>query len=141
MWERADRQGLRGGCARPWEWARVFERVVIPAEADGGDCLRVGRMKGDGTCPGFGWLPTCGDLVTGGVTGLTADVRPVIDLNADLGESFGRWTLGDDAALIRLITSANVACGFHAGDPATLRRTCELAVANQVRSPIGTWQG
>ena len=40
-----------------------------------------------------------------------------IDLNADLGEGFGRWTLGDDAALLDLITSANVACGFHAGDP------------------------
>jgi UPF0271 protein len=39
-----------------------------------------------------------------------------IDLNSDLGESFGRWTLGDDAALVRYITSANVACGFHAGD-------------------------
>ncbi|MDP9826422.1 LamB/YcsF family protein [Kineosporia succinea] len=52
---------------------------------------------------------------------------PVIDLNADLGESFGRWTLGDDAALIEVISSANVACGFHAGDPSVLRRSCELA--------------
>jgi 5-oxoprolinase (ATP-hydrolysing) subunit A len=52
-----------------------------------------------------------------------------VDLNADLGESYGAWTLGDDAALLPLITSANVACGFHAGDPATLRRTCESAVA------------
>ncbi|GAA3608212.1 5-oxoprolinase subunit PxpA [Kineosporia mesophila] len=52
---------------------------------------------------------------------------PVIDLNADLGESFGRWTLGDDAALIEVISSANIACGFHAGDPSTLRRSCELA--------------
>ncbi|WP_375429701.1 LamB/YcsF family protein [uncultured Friedmanniella sp.] len=55
-----------------------------------------------------------------------------IDLNADLGESFGRWTLGDDAALLPLISSANVACGFHAGDPLTLRRSCEGAVANGV---------
>jgi len=55
-----------------------------------------------------------------------------VDLNADLGESFGRWTLGDDAALLPLITSANVACGFHAGDPLTLRRTCVDAVANGV---------
>ncbi len=46
-----------------------------------------------------------------------------MDINADLGESFGRWTLGDDAALLPLITSANVACGFHAGDPTTLRTT------------------
>ena len=52
-----------------------------------------------------------------------------IDLNADLGESFGRWTLGDDDALIPLVTSANVACGFHAGDPTTLRRTCASAAA------------
>jgi UPF0271 protein len=50
-----------------------------------------------------------------------------VDLNADLGESFGRWALGDDAAMLGLVTSANVACGFHAGDPSTLRRTCELA--------------
>jgi UPF0271 protein len=58
--------------------------------------------------------------------------EPTIDLNADLGESFGRWTLGNDAALLPLISSANVACGFHAGDPLTLRRTCAGAVANGV---------
>jgi len=51
-----------------------------------------------------------------------------VDLNADLGESYGRWTLGDDAAMLSLITSANIACGFHAGDPATLRETCRQAV-------------
>jgi len=51
----------------------------------------------------------------------------VIDLNADLGESFGQWTLGDDDALLDLVTSANVACGFHAGDPTVLRHTCERA--------------
>ncbi|KQY57748.1 LamB/YcsF family protein [Nocardioides sp. Root140] len=50
-----------------------------------------------------------------------------IDLNADLGESFGQWTLGDDDALLDLVTSANVACGFHAGDPTVLRRTCRAA--------------
>lgn len=55
-----------------------------------------------------------------------------IDLNADVGESFGRWTLGDDAAMLELVTSANVACGFHAGDPLTLQRTCELAAARGV---------
>ena len=55
-----------------------------------------------------------------------------IDLNADLGESYGRWTLGDDEAMLGLITSANVACGFHAGDPATLRRTCRQAVEHGV---------
>ncbi len=56
----------------------------------------------------------------------------VVDLNADVGESFGRWQLGDDAALLPHLTSANVACGFHAGDPLTLRRTCELAVEHGV---------
>jgi len=50
-----------------------------------------------------------------------------VDLNSDLGESFGRWTLGDDAAMLDVVTSANVACGFHAGDPSTLRQTCALA--------------
>ncbi|MDN5768190.1 MAG: LamB/YcsF family protein [Humibacillus sp.] len=52
-----------------------------------------------------------------------------IDLNADLGESFGAWTLGDDSAMLEVVTSANVACGFHAGDPITLVRTCEMAAA------------
>jgi UPF0271 protein len=55
-----------------------------------------------------------------------------IDLNADVGESYGRWTLGDDASLLPLITSANVACGFHAGDPTTLRRTVAAAVDHGV---------
>ncbi|WP_234412430.1 LamB/YcsF family protein [Nocardioides sediminis] len=57
---------------------------------------------------------------------------PRIDLNADLGEGFGAWTLGDDDALLELITSANVACGFHAGDPTVLRRTCERAAERGV---------
>lgn len=56
-----------------------------------------------------------------------------IDLNADLGESFGRWQLGDDAGLLPYLTSANVACGFHAGDPATLVRTCSMAVEYDIR--------
>ena len=55
-----------------------------------------------------------------------------MDLNADLGESYGRWTLGDDEAMLDLITSANVACGFHAGDPATLLRTCAQAAERGV---------
>ncbi len=58
--------------------------------------------------------------------------RPRIDLNADVGESYGRWRLGDDDGMLALVTSANVACGFHAGDPLTLRRTCELAAARGV---------
>lgn len=56
-----------------------------------------------------------------------------IDLNSDVGESFGRWVLGDDAAMLDIVTSANVACGFHAGDPVTLRRTCGIAAGNGVR--------
>ena len=52
-----------------------------------------------------------------------------IDLNADLGEGFGVWRLGDDDALLQSVTSANVACGFHAGDPATMRRVCARAAA------------
>jgi UPF0271 protein len=55
-----------------------------------------------------------------------------IDLNADLGESFGRWRLGDDEAMLELVTSANVACGFHAGDPATLMHTCRAAARSGV---------
>ena len=55
-----------------------------------------------------------------------------VDLNADLGESFGRWSLGDDDAMLELITSANVACGFHAGDPTTLRSTCRTAIKQGV---------
>lgn len=51
-----------------------------------------------------------------------------IDLNADLGEGFGAWTLGDDLGLLRVVTSANVACGFHAGDPSVIERTVGLAV-------------
>ncbi|SDS62062.1 UPF0271 protein [Pseudarthrobacter equi] len=50
-----------------------------------------------------------------------------IDLNSDVGESFGRWTLGDDAAMFSSVSSANVACGFHAGDPTVIRRTCRNA--------------
>ncbi len=55
-----------------------------------------------------------------------------VDLNSDVGESFGRWELGDDAAVLAVVTSANVACGFHAGDPSTLRRTCALAAEHGV---------
>ncbi|GAC1324644.1 MAG: 5-oxoprolinase subunit PxpA [Mycobacteriales bacterium] len=55
-----------------------------------------------------------------------------IDLNSDLGEGFGRWTLSDDAALLDVVTSANVACGFHAGDPGILRRVCAQAAERGV---------
>lgn len=56
-----------------------------------------------------------------------------VDLNADLGEGFGVWQLGDDDAMLGIVTSANVACGFHAGDAATLARTCRLAAERGVR--------
>lgn len=54
---------------------------------------------------------------------------PVIDLNSDVGESFGNWQMGDDAAIFESVSSANVACGFHAGDPSTIARTCRDAAA------------
>ena len=52
-----------------------------------------------------------------------------IDLNVDAGESYGAWTMGDDAALFAEVSSANLACGFHAGDPGTIRRSLEAALA------------
>lgn len=50
-----------------------------------------------------------------------------IDLNCDMGESFGAFTIGDDAAMLDLVTTANIACGFHAGDPVVMRRTIRMA--------------
>lgn len=63
-----------------------------------------------------------------------APARPArrIDLNADLGEGFGPWALADDDALLDLVTSANVACGFHAGDPTIMRATTRAAVERGV---------
>lgn len=58
---------------------------------------------------------------------------PSIDLNADLGEGFGVWRLGDDDVMLDLVTSANIACGFHAGDAVTLARTCRAAADRGVR--------
>ncbi|MEM7695861.1 MAG: 5-oxoprolinase subunit PxpA [Pseudomonadota bacterium] len=62
-----------------------------------------------------------------------------IDLNADCGESFGPWTMGDDAAILKIVTSANIACGFHAGDPETMLATLRLAVEGGVQ--IGAHPG
>jgi 5-oxoprolinase (ATP-hydrolysing) subunit A len=56
-----------------------------------------------------------------------------LDLNADLGESFGSWTMGDDGAMFPLVTSASVACGMHAGDPVTMLDTCRAAYELDVR--------
>ncbi|HKP18002.1 MAG TPA: 5-oxoprolinase subunit PxpA [Gaiellaceae bacterium] len=55
-----------------------------------------------------------------------------VDLNADMGESYGRWTLGDDEALMPQLTSANIACGFHGGDPHVMRKTVALALEHGV---------
>lgn len=55
-----------------------------------------------------------------------------IDLNSDLGESYGQWNMGDDAAMLGIVSSANVACGFHAGDPAGILQTLTAAKANNV---------
>ncbi len=55
-----------------------------------------------------------------------------VDLNADMGESFGPWKMGDDESLLKIITSANIACGFHAGDPDVMAKTMTLAAENEV---------
>lgn len=57
---------------------------------------------------------------------------PQVDLNADLGESFGVYALGEDEALLEVVTSANIACGFHAGDPSVMARTVALAASRGV---------
>ncbi len=62
-----------------------------------------------------------------------------IDLNADLGESFGAWKMGADEQMLEIVTSANVACGFHAGDPLVMNRTVQLCINNAVR--IGAHPG
>jgi UPF0271 protein len=55
-----------------------------------------------------------------------------IDFNSDLGEGYGQWTLGDDAAMLDIVTSANIACGFHVGDPRTIRETVTVAAQRGV---------
>ena len=72
--------------------------------------------------------PAAGSMAAGPAT----PGPPAVDLNADLGEGFGAWRLGDDEALLAVVTSANIACGFHAGDPLILRRCCAAAVARGV---------
>lgn len=56
----------------------------------------------------------------------------VVDLNCDMGESFGAYRLGNDQAILQHISSANIACGFHAGDPSTMRKTVKLAIESRV---------
>lgn len=57
---------------------------------------------------------------------------PTVDLNSDLGESFGAWSMGDDTAMLPLVTSANLACGFHAGDPLVMIEASRTAVLHGV---------
>ncbi|MCB1311735.1 MAG: LamB/YcsF family protein [Sedimentitalea sp.] len=59
-------------------------------------------------------------------------MQTTVDLNSDLGEGFGPWRMGDDDALLDIVTSANIACGFHAGDPDVMARTMRLAAARGV---------
>jgi 5-oxoprolinase (ATP-hydrolysing) subunit A len=59
-------------------------------------------------------------------------MKKVIDINCDMGESFGAYQLGQDAEILKYVTSANIACGFHAGDPATMKKTVRLAIENGV---------
>lgn len=59
-------------------------------------------------------------------------MRHSVDLNADMGEGFGPWKMGDDAALLQIVTSANIACGFHAGDPDVMAATMRQAIAGNV---------
>jgi UPF0271 protein len=82
--------------------------------------------------------PGAGAADAAGATGATADTDDaaaagsVLDLNCDAGEGFGPWPMGEDEALLPLMTSVNIACGAHAGDPIVMRRTVELAVAHGV---------
>ena len=55
-----------------------------------------------------------------------------IDLNSDLGESWGEYTKGEDKDVLKIITSANIACGYHAGDPMVMTKTVETAIENNV---------
>jgi UPF0271 protein len=68
-----------------------------------------------------------------------AGAGSTIDLNADVGESLGSWPMGDDEHLIPLVSSVNIACGFHAGDPLTIERTIRLAIASD--AAIGAHPG
>ena len=65
--------------------------------------------------------------------------RPHIDINCDMGESFGAWEKGDDAAMLRVVSSANVACGFHAGDPNIMAQT--FAMARERNVAVGAHPG
>lgn len=115
--------------AQGWQYGRAED---YPSVTVGGS-LRDGRLTPDrstGPGPALHRWATIGPVTLH--SGHPSTDAGAVDLNADVGESFGRWQLGDDAALLPHLTSANVACGFHAGDPLTLVRTCELAVRHGV---------
>ena len=57
---------------------------------------------------------------------------PLIDINCDMGEGYGVYSLGDDVEMLKIVTSANIACGFHAGDPLVMHRTLTEAKSNAV---------
>jgi UPF0271 protein len=59
-------------------------------------------------------------------------INKTIDINCDMGEAFGAWAMGNDNALMKLISSANIACGFHAGDATTMRKTAQMAIEYNV---------
>ena len=63
---------------------------------------------------------------------MTTPSHLVIDLNCDMGESYGAWHMGNDDAILQFVSSANVACGFHGGDPSTMRKTVAAATSNNV---------
>src|SRR3954468_20186388 len=113
----AGRGGGRAGWRRPWR-----HRGVRTASRGTFDGEENGLAHGNG--------PTC--ACRSRAAEENPGMGPRIDLNADVAESFGRWRLGDDEGLLPLLTSANVACGFHAGDPRTIRaavtRCAELGV-------------
>jgi UPF0271 protein len=88
----------------------------------GGDADLTARFSGG----------SAGPLTHPEATSPRAAAAPVLDLNCDAGEAFGPWPMGDDGALIPLMTSVNIACGVHAGDPVVMRRTVELAVQHGV---------
>jgi UPF0271 protein len=66
-------------------------------------------------------------MIASTTIGEDTTVTTRIDINADIAESFGRWNLGEDAELVGLVTTVNVACGWHAGDPSTMHRAVEMA--------------
>jgi UPF0271 protein len=78
-------------------------------------------------------------MVEAGIAREEGRAEGTIDLNADAGESFGRYSLGDDAGLMRVVTSVSVACGWHAGDPGVIRRT--IAMARDAGVSVGAHPG